>query len=171
MTVKTPPFTIVIDTREQWPYTFTGLATVRRTLGAGDYSLVGHENYIAVERKSKVDAWQCVAGERQRFERCLERLASLRRAAIVIECDLREFSIRPEHIQRVTPATAVGSFISWSVKYRIQLFWCDTRPYAERVVVRYLVGYLKHVAGNNHQGDLIYEQTTIAGNQGGKADP
>lgn len=147
MTAKTPPFTIVVDTREQIPYPFTGLATVRGTLGQGDYSLVGHETDVAVERKSKADAWACVAGERQRFERCLERLASLRRAAIVIECDLREFSVRPEHIQRVTAATAVGSFISWSVKYQIQLFWCDTRSYAERVVVRYLAGYLKHVVG------------------------
>ena len=149
--MKEPPFTIVCDTREQWPYAFTGLATVRATLASGDYSIVGHEHRIAVERKSKEDAWQCVAGERPRFERCLERLAQLERAAIVIECDLRDFAVRPEHIQRVTPATAVGSYISWSVKYKIQLFWCDSRAYAERVVVRYLAGYLKHVAGNGEQ--------------------
>lgn len=147
--MKAPPFTIVVDTREQRPYNFTGLATVRGTLASGDYSLVGHEHRIAIERKEKSDAWNCVAGERDRFERCLERLAALERAAIVIECDLREFSVRPSYVQRITPATAVGSFISWSVKYRIQLFWCDSRAYAERVVVRYLAGYLKHVANRS----------------------
>lgn len=150
--MKAPPFTIVIDTREQRPYPFTGLATQVGTLATGDYSILGYEDKIAVERKGKEDAWACVAGERERFERCLERLAGLHRAAIVIECDLRDFSVRPSYIQRVTPATAVGSFISWSVKYQIQLFWCDTRAYAERVVVRYLAGYLKHCTnGESHE--------------------
>ena len=145
-TEKLPPFTLVIDTREQDGYDFTGLASVRAGLATGDYSLVGFESRVAVERKNKSDAWGCVAGERPRFERCLERLAALERAAIVIECDLRDFCDRPSYIQRVTPATAVGSYVSWSCKYRIPVFWCDTKAYAERITVRFLVAFLKHVA-------------------------
>jgi len=143
---KTPPFTIVCDTREQDGYDFTGLASIRAGLPTGDYSLAGFENRVAVERKNKSDAWNCVAGDRPRFERCLERLAALERAAIVIECDLRDFAVRPAYIHRVTPATAVGSYVSWSCKYRIPVFWCDTKAYAERITVRFLVAFLKHVA-------------------------
>lgn len=150
---KEPPFTLVIDTREQDGYSFTGLASIRAGLQTGDYSLVGYEHRVAVERKNKADAWGCVAGDRPRFERCLERLAALERAAIVIECDLRDFAIRPEYIQRVTPATAVGSYVSWSCKYRVPVFWCDTKAYAERITVRFLVAFLKHVAVNNHEND------------------
>lgn len=146
LTVKQPPFTIVIDTAEQLPLEFPGLATVRQSLYTGDYSLVGYENRVTVERKSKEDAWKCVASDRTRFECCIERMAAFERSAIVIECTQREFAKRPDYIQRVTPGTAVGSYISWSVKHNIQLFWCDNRAYAARTVVRYLAGYLKHVA-------------------------
>jgi hypothetical protein len=42
---------------------------------------------------------------------------------------------------------AVGSYISWACLYRIPVFWCDSRDYAERVCLRYLMAYLKHVVG------------------------
>jgi DNA excision repair protein ERCC-4 len=146
LTPKEPPFTVLVDTREQREFRFHGLATTVGTLKTGDYSLVGYTDRVAVERKSKADIWMCCASERPRFERCLERLAALERACVVIECDLRELSIRPEYIQRVTPATVVGSCISWSCKYRLPFYWCDTRAYAERVTVRFLAAFLKHVA-------------------------
>ncbi len=41
---------------------------------------------------------------------------------------------------------AVGSYISWSCKYRIPVFWCHNKLYAERITVRFLMAYLKHVA-------------------------
>jgi ERCC4-type nuclease len=143
---KEPSFTLIVDTREQHPFQFKGLNMVRGTLKAGDYSLVGYTGKVAVERKSHEDAWGCVATGRERFERCLERLAALDRAAVVIECNLRQFAERPEYVRRVTPATAVGSYISWACQYRIPVFFCDSRAYAERVTVRFLVAYLKHLA-------------------------
>lgn len=141
-----PHPTVVIDTREQLPFAFDGLPTIRATLQSGDYSLVGLESRIAVERKSHEDAWNAVAANRARFERCLERLSRLDRAAIVIECTLAEFCERPPYIHRVTPATAAGSFISWACQYRIPVFFCDNRAFAERVTLRFLLAYAKHLA-------------------------
>jgi len=42
--------TVVVDTREQEPYTFESGCTevVRRALPAGDYSVEGHEDAVAV---------------------------------------------------------------------------------------------------------------------------
>lgn len=138
---------IVVDTREQLPFPLTGFETVRGKLNAGDYSLEGYTDKVAIERKSKADAWGCVGGNRERFEACLRRLAALDRAAIVIECTLGEFAIRPPYVKRITPSSAVGSFISWSARHGLPVFWCDNRKYAERVAVRFLAAYLKHVAG------------------------
>ncbi len=47
-------FRIVIDSREQQPYTFA-CEVVKAKLDAGDYSVVGFEQRVAVERKSLRD--------------------------------------------------------------------------------------------------------------------
>lgn len=145
--IKEPIPTIIVDSREQRPFAFDGYPTMTKALPTGDYSLLSLENRVAVERKSHGDIWACCAGERARFERCLARLAALDRAAVVIECSLSELAVRPSQVQRVTPATVVGSCISWSVQHHLPFFWCDTRRYAERVTVRFLLAYLKHCTG------------------------
>lgn len=81
------PFTVAIDTREQMPFGFAGIvadakqrklpvvvATKRRTLAAGDYSIVGMEDGIAIERKSIADLFSTIGQSRERFVRELERI-------------------------------------------------------------------------------------------------
>lgn len=49
---------IVVDTREQRPYSFDEArvgGVVHAALPAGDYSLLGQETRIAIERKSLAD--------------------------------------------------------------------------------------------------------------------
>lgn len=75
---------IVIDTREQTPWTFT-LPTIVRGLPAGDYSVEGHEHAVAVERKSLADFVASVTRERERFWRELERLQAYSFAAVIVE--------------------------------------------------------------------------------------
>jgi ERCC4-type nuclease len=155
---------IAIDTREQARFMFDGYESYRTTLQTGDYSLEGLTDVLAVERKSHGDAWAMLTAERKRFERCLERLSALDRAAIVIESSLSDFCIPPPQVKRVNAATAVGSYISWSCKYRLPVFWCDSRRFAERVTIRFLAAYWKHctvgknetISGLNHRH---YEQS------------
>lgn len=145
----TPPFTLIVDTREpiRLAYKFSGFDVERAKLDTGDYSIKGLEHVVTVERKTKEDAWNCVAGSRKRFEQCLLRLAKLDRAAIVIECSLDEFAVPPSQIQRVTPATAVGSYISWACQYGLPVFWCGNKMNAERVTLRFLAAHFKHRSG------------------------
>lgn len=138
---------IVVDTREQRPYEFAGLQTKRACLPAGDYSLDGHDS-CAVERKSKNDAWGCVGQSRVRFINCLSRLAGLQSPAIVIECSLDDFCNPPSRT-RLSAAQGVGAFISWSQEYRIPVFWCPNRAYAERVTLRWLQAYWRHLHREN----------------------
>lgn len=146
--MKTPPITILVDTREQQVLPITDYPTERVTLATGDYSIrVGDVDYsdrCVVERKSHGDAWSSIGMDRPRFERCIRRLALIERPAIVLECTLGALCERPSRIQRVTPATIVGSLISWSAQYRIPVFFADDRAYAARIVSRFLTSYVKH---------------------------
>lgn len=144
------PFVIAVDSREQRELSFPGFAVMRKTLPTGDYSMLGFEHRIAIERKSKSDAWGCVADGRARFERCMVRLGQLERAAVVIECSLSEFQVQPSQVQRVTAATAVGSYLSWMVQYRVPVLWVDNREFAARVVVRILASFYKHLRGEDN---------------------
>lgn len=146
--------TIIVDSREQIPYLFESYDWRRGTLKTGDYSLEGFSDVLAVERKNKLDAWAMLSNERKRFERCLERLSLLDRAAIVIECSMAEFCEPPPNVFRVNAATAMGSYISWSTKYRIPVYFAENRQWGERVTLRILAAYYKHIAlgtnGNEH---------------------
>lgn len=144
MAKDAPPFVIAVDTREQQPLNFLGFATMRKHLETGDYSILGYESQVAVERKSYTDAWGSMSLGRQRFGRCVERLAALDRAAIVIECSLTKLATQPSYIERVTPASVVGGLISWSCQYALPVYFCDNREQAARITVRFLAAWLKY---------------------------
>ncbi len=55
----------VIDTREQLPLDLTPLRAVEGTLTTGDYSVVGLEHVVAIERKSLPDLLGCIGRARQ----------------------------------------------------------------------------------------------------------
>jgi ERCC4-type nuclease len=146
-----PPFVIAVDTREQSPFPLLGFATMRKTLRTGDYSILGLEDRVTIERKSYNDIWGSMSTGRQRFERCVKRLAEYERAAIVIECGLTQLATPHPQIQRTTPASVVGGLISWSCQYRLPIFWADTREQAERVTVRFLGSFWKHLRGEDNE--------------------
>ena len=60
---------IIIDTREQLPYAFGSRPVVRQALPAGDYSVVGFELAVAVERKTLEDFVHSVIRDRERFKK------------------------------------------------------------------------------------------------------
>ena len=102
---------MVVDTREQEPYAFdpARIATVRRSLPAGDYSLDGYEASVAAERKSLEDYVASVVGAWARFGRELRALAEYDLACVVVEATLDDVLARIERHQggRVGFATAV----------------------------------------------------------------
>lgn len=142
-----PPFVIAVDSREQQPFPLLGFAFIRKTLRTGDYSIIGLEDRVCVERKNYSDAWGSMSTGRARFERCVKRMAEMDRAAIVIECGLTQLATQPSRIERVTPASVVGGLISWSCQFAIPVFFADNREQAERITVRYLASYFKHRGG------------------------
>lgn len=138
------PMTIVVDSREQLPYSFAGLsdpldrpiAVTRAALPAGDYSLLGHETQFSVERKSLADAYATFAADRDRFTRELEKLRTFEFAAILVESTWSGMLRRPPHVTRVEPATVINSLLSWSIEYGVHVFAADDRTIGRALVFR-----------------------------------
>lgn len=102
----------LIDTREQVSADIKPLRRKEATLTTGDYSALGLEHVIAIERKSLEDYLACVGRERERFERECQRLLSYPVRAIVIEASWQDLE-RGGWRSHVTPAAAIGSALGW----------------------------------------------------------
>lgn len=134
-------FTVVIDSREQKPYQFERMAV--KALDAGDYSIQGLEDKVAIERKTKQDAYGSLGSGRARFERELQRLAKLDYAAVVIESTLENFLNAPAYTQ-MNPKAAANSLVAWAVKYRVCVFFAGDRRHAQALTYRLLEKYWKY---------------------------
>lgn len=102
----------VIDTREQLPHDLAPLRMETGTLATGDYSVRGLENFVAIERKSLPDFVACCGVERERFERCVQRLLAYPTRAIVIEASRADLEAGAWR-SKISAASVLGSYWSW----------------------------------------------------------
>ena len=99
ITRRIPKPVVVVDTREQAPFDFGGLrnwigGTARRKLDPGDYSVVGMEHLLRLERKSLTDLITTLMQCRKRFFKECEALARFRHSALLVEAtyeDIKSF--------------------------------------------------------------------------------
>lgn len=140
-------FTVLIDTREQRPLAFT-VSTERATLPTADYSCrVGAldlREQVAIERKSISDLCGCIGGERERFERCLERLAKFPYRALVIEGDARKVALGDPRT-KLKPQHIMGSLMAWGMKHQLPITFMPDRAWAARWVERSLFFAAKYI--------------------------
>jgi ERCC4-type nuclease len=142
--------TIVIDTREQAPYSFGGrVATVRRGLKTGDYSLLGYETIISVERKTVDDYVGSLTRGRDRFLRECGRLAAFQVRAIVVEGSLSDLA-EARYTSHATPQSIVGSTIKLITDFGLPVIFADHRWLAEVFVERMLVRHWEHAQGDRN---------------------
>jgi DNA excision repair protein ERCC-4 len=76
--------TILIDTREQTPLTFSKLENKMETLTTGDYSLSGFESSFAIERKTISDLIGSLTQGRERFMREIARMTGMKFCRLLI---------------------------------------------------------------------------------------
>lgn len=124
-------FRIVIDTREQEPYDFD-CATQRRKLEAGDYSVAGLEDAVAVERKSLRDFVSTVIHDFARFAAELQKLSGLDAACVVVEADLDQVlrGLAAGACGNVAPESLLGATAHISLHFGVPVFWCGSRQAA-----------------------------------------
>jgi len=142
------PFTVIIDTREQSPFSFSGIKergsflvvrTSIETLQTGDYSILGFKDQVSIERKSKEDLYQTLTHGRERFVREFERLTKLTFAAVIVEASLGSVSTDPPVFSGVRPKSIYRSVLAFQVRFpNVQWIFCDDRRFAEITTFRLL---------------------------------
>ncbi|MDL2317075.1 hypothetical protein LJC59_08395 [Desulfovibrio sp. OttesenSCG-928-A18] len=138
---------IVIDSREQAPFTFdhekyTGTMVEVGTLDTGDYSLTGLTDRVAVERKSLPDLVACLGRGRERFERELQRAAALDAFAVAVEASWSDLATG-QYRSQLNPHSACQSVLAFTARYRIPFMFAGSRAGAEYITWGFLRQYLE----------------------------
>lgn len=115
---------------------------VRKGLKTGDYSVLGLEHVVAVERKSLVDYLGSIASGREAFEAEMLRILAYPCRALVIEATWEQLS-GPYERSRMDPQAVIGTTISWMMK-GIPVAMVGSRAAGERTVARMLFCAARH---------------------------
>lgn len=129
---------IVYDTREQRPLAFSPQAVlVRGTVPSGaDYSVMGYETVIGIERKSLADLVGSLTVGRDRFLRSLSRLLLRRFRLLLVESPLSQLEAGYYRSQ-ARPESMVGS-VAKIVCMGIPVLFCADCRQAARFAERWL---------------------------------
>jgi hypothetical protein len=139
--------TILVDTRERYPYKFAQqqATTERQALSAGDYAVAyGGEIVAVVERKSLADfVHRLIDGQ---LTYALADMATIPRAAVVVE-DRYSSLFKLEHTQ---PGFVTEMLAALTIRYpTVPIHFAETRPLAEEWTYRFLGAALAyHQAGH-----------------------
>jgi len=141
---------IITDSREQNPYLFagekySGVEVQTGTLTTGDYSLVGLECRVAIERKSLADFIGSISSGRDRFERELTRARGLDAFLVVIESPFSEL-VAGKYRSKMNPKAATQTVYSFMARYRATFHFAQNRQWAEYTTYNFLRHYARQVA-------------------------
>ena len=134
--------TIIVDSREQVPLVFPTLPSVAGSLPTGDYSAVGFESVIAIERKSLSDLLGCCGSSRDRFKAELQRLRAYRFRALVIESSVADIA-RGDCRSQLHPSHVFGALASWSARYTLPVWLGGTPAGCAEFVERFVVSSVR----------------------------
>lgn len=126
----------LVDTREKTPLVISPMKTQLATLPCGDYSILGLENIISVERKSISDLLMCIGSERERFDREIMRLLAYPARLIVVEGVISEIE-NGNYRSKVSASAAMGSILGW-MAMGIPFLFAGDHEKAGRYVSRFL---------------------------------
>lgn len=149
------PFTVIVDTREQAAFEFRDIdnlkrygggrliiRTQRKGLPTGDYSILGMENRISIERKEMGDFFHCCGGDRERFAGPggqLDRLNQMECGIMMVEASM-DMIMRGHRESQLDPESVRGSVIAWQQDYYPNVHWwfCGGKRLAEVTTFRIL---------------------------------
>lgn len=141
MTINDPEFTIIIDTREQQPWSFDHYTVANKKLDAGDYSIEGLEEVLSIERKKSVNEIANNIVE-SRFKDAIARLAQHKYSFLLLEFDIGDVlqypigSSLPKRLWdkvKIKPAFIMKHILDWQVKHDIKVIFCGNSSDAEKV--------------------------------------
>ena len=145
ITRQIPKPVVLVDTRERDPLDFSGFPNwiggeKRQKLGAGDYSVEGMEDLLALERKTLSDLITTVMQYRPRFFRMCERLARCKWKALLIEASYEDIkSPYDDEYTLAHPNAVSGTLDALEARYGIPVIYTSSyRPLAEEKAASWL---------------------------------
>jgi ERCC4-type nuclease len=145
ITGSVPKPVVVIDTREQMPFTFAAhpnwiAGTASRKLDVGDYTVNGMESILALERKTLTDLLTTLTRDRARFFRHCARLAKLKYRALLVEASYEEVKSHYDDFSSMAHPNAIsGSLDALEAKFGIPIIYASShRPLAEEKAASWL---------------------------------
>lgn len=137
-------FKIIVDTREQKPYTFKGHVIKRKALESGDYSIVGHSKKIVIERKSLADLFGTITVRKNliRFKKELERLQKVPYWFILIDASPTSISKGYKYSRANGYATLCFLF-ELVFKYNGRVLFAKSREEASLIILAMFTGFIE----------------------------
>jgi DNA excision repair protein ERCC-4 len=143
--VRVPKPTIVIDSAEHMGYKFDRFpnwfaGTITKRLPVGDYTILGMEHEIAIERKTIIDLVSSVIQKRGDFIEKCHRMKEFKKRCLVIEGSLSALK-SPYPDSQAHPNAVLGSIIAAQERWEMPVYFLDTFSLAEEFVASMLSKY------------------------------
>lgn len=134
-------FTIIIDTREQQPWSFDNYTKAHKKLDTGDYSIEGLENILTIERKKSSSEFATNIVE-SRFKDVIMRLSQFKYSFLLLEFNLEDLLIYPIGSTvpkkmwdkvKITPAFLIKNILELQLNHNIKVIFCGNASNAEKI--------------------------------------
>jgi ERCC4-type nuclease len=147
-------FTIIVDTREQNPWSLKHYTTSKKKLDTGDYTIEGYETLLCIERKYSISEFVNNMTEK-RFVDVLTRMSSYKYSFIIMEFSFEDIinfpvgSSIPKHVWKnlkITPSYIIRYISDIQIKYNIKILFCGNAYNAEKMAL----SLIRRVIENEH---------------------
>lgn len=140
-TIRIPKdFVMIQDTREQKPLFAPDDTVIERALKTGDYSVLGFEEKVTIERKSIADLYGSI--KRDRFERRIKRMKEMDWAGILIE-GTEDDVMRRQPYTQIRPQHVYGALTSYEIQ-GIHIYFSKRPRDARAWVLSRLIKFYDH---------------------------
>lgn len=146
MDINPSDYIVIRDTREQLPYDLSPFQMLRQKLDTGDYSVVGFEDQICIERKSRDDFIGSITQGRDRFNEEMERMLSIPMRMILVECSMMDI-VKQRYISRTHPNSVIGTIAKY-MSMGIPVMLACNRTAAQDFARRFLYQSIKKIKKN-----------------------
>ena len=140
-TIKVPKdFVLIQDTREQKPLFHESDMVIEKALKVGDYSIVGFDEQITIERKSIPDLYGSV--KRPSFERRVERMLGYKWAGLMIE-GTEDDVMRKQMYGKMGPKQIYGALASYEIQ-GIHIYFAGRKRDARNWIMTRLIKFYNY---------------------------
>jgi ERCC4-type nuclease len=136
-------FHIIVDTREQQPWSFDHHVVSCEKLDTGDYSVRGLENTLCIERKKSVSEIANNITEK-RFKDVVGRMAQYKYSFLLLEFDFDNVLSYPVGSNvpkrmwdklKISPNFIIKHLVELQVFFNIKVLFCGSPSNAERMAL------------------------------------